>query len=62
MSGTFIASCDHPLFDGFTLVIWKMEDGTWSHDALLATQEVGEVVPGEDRVANLQQAFLRRVV
>lgn len=40
---TFIARTEHPLFAGLQLVVWRMKDGSWSHDALSERQDVGEV-------------------
>jgi hypothetical protein len=42
-SAVFIARDDHPGYPGFQLVIWRLDDGTISADALLAHQEVGKV-------------------
>ena len=41
MSAVYIAQTAHPLYPGLQLVIWRMSDGTWSHDALSAAQVVG---------------------
>lgn len=43
-----ICHLDHPLYPGLQLVIWRMTDGSWSHDALLAVQETGELDPATD--------------
>lgn len=59
MSAIFVTSSPHPLFDGFTLVIWRLDDKSWMSDALLPVQEVGERVSG-DRIENLRQALLGR--
>lgn len=40
---TFITRTTHPLWPHLELVIWRDADGTWHHDALMATQEVGHV-------------------
>jgi hypothetical protein len=40
----FVAQTEHPVWPSLQLVIWRMDDGRWSHDALDARQEVGEVV------------------
>jgi hypothetical protein len=47
VSGVFVARCPHPLYGGLMLVIWRLSDGTWNHDTLIAWQEVGDVQPGE---------------
>lgn len=59
-SAVFIAAPPHPLHRGLRLVLWKMPDGTWSLDALLAEQEVGDLLPGQSppaRWARVQEAF-----
>jgi hypothetical protein len=43
-SAVFIASEPHPEYPGLRLVIWKLDDGTWSLDALSNLQEVGDVL------------------
>jgi hypothetical protein len=50
----------HPLFPKLALVIWLLDDGTWSHDALLPTQEVGTVTAStaDTREARLREVFL----
>lgn len=59
-SGTFIARCPHPLFPGLQLVVWKMDDGSWSHDALRVEQDVGEAAPTTEasRELRLRRALL----
>jgi hypothetical protein len=59
MAATFVAETEHPLFPGTQLVIWRMADGTWSHDALHASQEVGTTEPAD---AASRQAALRRAL
>jgi hypothetical protein len=49
VSGTFIARQAHPYYPGLMLVVWYLSDGTWSFDALLDAQEVGEPEPSTDR-------------
>ena len=58
-SATFIAKGPHPKYLSLQLVIWKLEDGTWSLDALRWNQEVGEVVfsTGAQRWDRIQEAF-----
>ena len=60
ISATFVASTDHPLYEGLQLVIWRMSDGSWSHDALRGDQEVGEPVSTDPdtRTAALRRALL----
>lgn len=57
--GTFISSSPHPNYPGLSLVIWKLDDGTWSLDALAYHQEVGELIPStpNERWARVQEAF-----
>jgi hypothetical protein len=62
-SATFVAHTEHPLWPHLRLVIWKLDDGTWSHDALDARQEVGTVNPWDEpteRIDNLRRALLGR--
>jgi hypothetical protein len=40
----FIAQTDHPLWPHLRLVVWRMDDGSWSHDALSVWQDVGRAV------------------
>jgi hypothetical protein len=56
----FVARTDHPLFRSLQLVVWRMNDGTWSHDALDVDQEVGSVTltTPEERLASLRRALL----
>jgi len=58
-SAVHISHSDHPKYPGFQLVIWKLNDGTWSLDALFDTQEVGEMEDetDEERWEALQKAF-----
>lgn len=59
-SATFVARCTHPLWPHLQLVTWKMDDGTWSHDALDHRQEVGDVEPSTfaQRQERLKAALL----
>lgn len=41
-SATFIAACPHPFYPGLMLVIWRMDDGSISLDALRESQDVGQ--------------------
>jgi hypothetical protein len=56
---TFIAAMKHPVYQGLRLVIWKLQDGTWSLDALSIYQVVGTVEPSSivDRWDRIQRAF-----
>lgn len=58
---TFISRGWHPRYPGLCLVIWAMPDGSFSLDALDATQEVGEVTfsTAEQRWSRVQAAFER---
>jgi hypothetical protein len=56
----FVARCDHPLYAGLQLVIWRLPgEDRWSHDALLLHQEVGQVhdTTPAVRLVNLQRAL-----
>ena len=59
-SATFVARTDHPIWPGLQLVIWRMDDGSWSLDALSAQQEVGDVERGSRgaRVVQLRKVLL----
>lgn len=59
-SATFIAHTQHPLWPHLQLVVWRMADDTWSHDALDIRQDVGQVQPADifSRKAQLQRALL----
>jgi hypothetical protein len=58
MSATFVARTTHPIWPNLQLVIWRLDNGSWSHDALDARQEVGDVSPANDidRKARLRAA------
>lgn len=60
-SSTFVAQCPHPLYRGLQLVIWRMDDRTWSHDALDARQELPGTLDRPDdpieRAQRLRGAF-----
>lgn len=60
MSATYVQQAPHPLWPHLRLVLWHMDDGSWSHDALAAAQEVGDLVPSgyESRMARLSAVFL----
>jgi hypothetical protein len=48
-SSVFVARTEHPYYLGFAMVIWRMDQGDWSHDALLPNQELsGEVESATD--------------
>lgn len=58
ISHTFVAQTSHPLYPGLQLVIWRMENREWSHDALSPLQDVGDPDPGHaDFQMNLRHAF-----
>lgn len=63
-SATFVARTQHPIWNHLQLVVWRMPAGhpvgDWSHDALDARQDVGEVAPAthEQRVNRLRAALL----
>lgn len=41
-SAVYVAQVTHPVWPDLKLVIWRMRDGSWSHDALAPHQDVGE--------------------
>lgn len=53
----------HPLYvnKGLSLVIWKMGDGSWSMDALLARMELPGDVDTSNRSGNLHTALLGKL-
>lgn len=59
-SAVFVAQTEHPIWPGLRLVVWKLDDGSWSHDALDARQEVGDTRPStaDDRMTKLRYALL----
>jgi hypothetical protein len=60
-SACYIQRCPHPLFDPpMQLVIWWLDDGSWSHDALLPEQVVGQVSMStlQERQSRLRAALL----
>ena len=57
MGAIYVAQTDHPLYPGLRLVVWKLDSGEWSHDALSAAQYVGEVDVRAGRDANLRAAL-----
>jgi len=60
MTAVFIAATKHPLWPSLQLVVWRLADGEWSHDALDARQEIGHISPSttEERHARLRAALL----
>ena len=46
MAATYVAQAPHPIWPHLRLVIWRMADGSWSHDALDPQQYVGIAVAG----------------
>lgn len=44
-SAVFIVRTQHPVWAVLQLVVWRLQDGTASFDALSPDQEVGEVTP-----------------
>lgn len=59
-SAVYIAQARHPLWPSLQLVIWRMENGSWSHDALSPAQDVGRAAPStaEEREQRLRRALL----
>ena len=62
-SAVFISHAPHPTYAGLRLVIWRMHTGpaasTWSLDALLLHQEIGDILPTDrrERWQRVQEAF-----
>lgn len=48
-SAVFIVSTQHHAYRALRLVIWRLDDGTISADALAYIQEVGEVTTATPR-------------
>lgn len=40
----YVTRTPHPLHPGLELVVWRLDTGEWSLDALSADQHVGELV------------------
>lgn len=59
-SATYITQTQHPMWPNLQLVIWRMGDGSWSHDALSPQQDVGEAVVSTEavRLQRLRSLFL----
>jgi hypothetical protein len=58
-SATFIAHAAHPLYMALRLVVWQLDNGTYSFDALELGQEVGKrkEMGFRERLLNLHQAL-----
>jgi len=57
-SATFIGRSDHPRYPGMQLVVWRLDDGTVSLDALDSRQVVGDVVSSRDGWGDRLEAAL----
>lgn len=59
MSAVFVARTEHPIWPHLQLVIWRMDGGSWSHDALDARQDVGliRLATAEERASRLRDAL-----
>ena len=59
-TATFVVRTRHPLWPHLELVVWRLADGSWSHDALHLMQHIGRVRPSDifSRKAQLQRALL----
>ncbi len=57
---TFVAQTVHPLWPNLQLVIWRLRDGTWSHDALSPGQEIIglDLKRSQNKTINLRRALL----
>lgn len=60
MSAVFVAQTQHPIWPALQLVVWRMQDGSWSHDALSPYQDVGHVALADSasRLVRLRGALL----
>ena len=58
--GTYVQQARHPIWPHLRLVIWRLADGSWSHDALAGEQDIGAVVPDTPttRAENLFNALM----
>lgn len=59
-SAVLVAQTDHPLRGyPFRLAIWKLDDGSWSHDCLDHRQDVGQRKPSsvDERIERLRSAL-----
>lgn len=45
----------HPLYPGLVLIIWKMDSGNYSFDALGPRQDVGNLVGRNDPTARAER-------
>lgn len=43
LSAVFISQTTHPIWPHLQLVIWRLSDWSWAHDALDSRQYIGEV-------------------
>jgi hypothetical protein len=64
MSAVFITRTPHPAWPALELVVWRLDDGTPSFDALAAAQDVGQVAPStaaqrSDRLVSAVQGEFR---
>ena len=57
---TVICTVEHPVYQGFTLVVWKMSDGTMSFDALSPHQELPVEWIGQNR-GEMQAAWCEAI-
>lgn len=53
---TFLTVNHHPLDRGMALVVWYLDDGTWSFDSLMWNQDVGGADPAQN---SKEQCFHR---
>lgn len=57
-TATFIGRSHHPKYSGLELVVWRLDDGATSLDALDVLQVVGDVVSARDGWADRLDAAL----
>jgi len=56
-SAVFIGRSDHPMYPGLALVVWRLDNGGVSLDALSPLQVVGDVISGPSgHLARLDKA------
>lgn len=60
MSAVYVTQAQHPIWPHLQLVVWRLVDGTWSHDVLDSRQFVGTVAPSTagERQKRLKAALL----
>lgn len=59
LGSIFVVATPHPVYPTLQLVVWRLADGTWSHDALDARQVVGnrDDIDEHERARRLRASF-----